>query len=308
MSQKKRGLGRGLSDLGVSELLSDLDSHVSVSTPHLNETITASISSATQHQNTGLRYLSVDQLQAGRYQPRKSFDQEALQELANSIQSQGMIQPIIARRMNSGYEIIAGERRWRAAQLAGLHDIPVIVRDINDETALALSLIENIQREDLNAIEEATALQRLIEEFQMTHQEISDAVGKSRAAVTNLLRLLKLNSDVRVLVEKGELEMGHARALLAIEGYQQSEIAKQIALKKLSVRQTETLIRHLQQDSQNKPSKPVRFDPNVLRLQKNLEEKLGAQINIQHSSKGKGKLVIHYNSIDELDGILGHIS
>ena len=308
MSQKKRGLGRGLGDLGVSELLSDLDSHVSVSTPHLNETITASISSATQHQNTGLRYLSVDQLQAGRYQPRKSFDQEALQELANSIQSQGMIQPIIARRMNSGYEIIAGERRWRAAQLAGLHDIPVIVRDINDETALALSLIENIQREDLNAIEEATALQRLIEEFQMTHQEISDAVGKSRAAVTNLLRLLKLNSDVRVLVEKGELEMGHARALLAIEGYQQSEIAKQIALKKLSVRQTETLIRHLQQDSQNKPSKPVRFDPNVLRLQKNLEEKLGAQINIQHSSKGKGKLVIHYNSIDELDGILGHIS
>jgi len=325
MSQKKRGLGRGLGDLGVSELLSDLDTQVStMPTPAVDgqgavasaPAVTTELSAnATQSEmpapaapTNGLRYLSVDQLQPGRYQPRKTFDQDALQELANSIQSQGMIQPIVVRRMNNGYEIIAGERRWRAAQLAGLEEVPVIIRDINDEVALAISLIENIQRQDLNSIEEAVALQRLIDEFQMTHQEVSEAVGKSRAAVTNLIRLLKLNPDVRVLVENGDIEMGHARALLSIEGYQQSEIAKQVASKGLSVRQTESLVRHLQTPKDEKPSNSTRSDPNILRLQKDLEEKLGAEINIAHTSKGKGKLVIRYNSIDELDGILAHIS
>lgn len=302
MSQKKRGLGRGLGDLGLSELLSDVQS-ASVSTvapaPVFSEQKKAGAKS------THLREVPIDKIRPGRYQPRKTMDSDSLQELAQSIRSQGVIQPIVLRRMNDGYEIIAGERRWRAAQLAELQQIPAIIRDISDEAAMAMGLIENIQRSDLNAIEEAAALQRLIMEFHLTHQEVADAVGKSRTLVTNLLRLLKLNPDVRALVENGHLEMGHARALLALENAQQSEAANSVVARACSVRQTEELVRRLQEGGK-KPA-PIKQDPNTASLQNELSEKLGAKVDIHHSAKGKGKLVIHYHSLDELEGILEKI-
>lgn len=289
MTQKKRGLGRGLGDLGLNELLSDLNP----STP-------------TGEKKSELKKLPIDTIEPGRYQPRKQMPKEALEELASSIKAQGIIQPIVVRHIGRGYEIIAGERRWRAAQMAGLHEVPVIIRDIPDEAAVAMSLIENIQRQDLNVIEEAVALQRLIDEFSMTHQEVADAVGKSRASVTNMLRLLKLNPDVRVLVEQGHLDMGHARALLALEGIQQSEVANNIVNRALSVRETEKLIRQLHSTvDQTKNMKNV--DPDVSRLQNDLSNKLGAVVVIRHSAKGKGKLLIQYNSVDELEGILQRI-
>jgi ParB family chromosome partitioning protein len=364
---KRPSLGKGLGDLGLSELLGDLDSPavsvaekpvvtaVAEAVPATKEAIVASdeqpvvetpsevsasdkiaTTPATQEApvaaeskaveqpatvtqappvaadnkagiNAQLKSLPVDVLKPGRYQPRKTFDEDALEELANSIKSQGIIQPIVVRPMNEGFEIIAGERRWRAAQRAELAEVPVIVKDLTDEAALAMSLIENIQRRDLNVIEEAEALDRLIREFRLTHQEVAQAVGKSRTGVTNLLRLLKLNIDVRLLVENGDIEMGHARALLSLEGLEQSKVAQAIVKKGLSVRQTEVLIRRVHDVKAAHRGEAEKPDPDVLRLQNELAEKLGANVRIQHTAKGKGRLVINYNSLEELQGILEHV-
>jgi ParB family chromosome partitioning protein len=263
-----------------------------------------------------LQKLPVDLLQRGKYQPRIDMRQETLQELADSIKVQGVVQPIIVRPINDDaatgrrYEIIAGERRWRAAQLAGLHEIPAIIRRVPDEAAIAMALIENIQREDLNPLEEARALQRLISEFDMTHATAAEAVGRSRAAVSNLLRLLELGEEVKGLVEHRELEMGHARALLGLENKrQQAEIAAEVAQKKMSVRETEALVKRLSAApaSTAGASDSASRDPNIRKLEGELSDKLGAKVQVQHSSSGKGKLVISYHTLDELDGILEHI-
>ena len=263
--------------------------------------------SADNSQPKDLQLLPIEQLQRGRYQPRRDIETDTLQELADSIKAQGVIQPIIVRQLNAReFEIIAGERRWRAAQLAGLSEVPTLVRDINDETAMAMALIENIQREDLNPLEEANALQRLIDEFQMTQQDVATVVGKSRTAVTNLLRLLKLNPDVKRLLEYGDLEMGHARALLSVTGHAQTKVAQQVVSQALSVRETEQLVRRLL----NPPTKvqPMNSDINTRHLQDNLSEKLGAKVTLKSLRDGKGKLIICYNNIDELDGILEHFN
>jgi ParB family chromosome partitioning protein len=249
-----------------------------------------------------LRQLPLDVIHPGRYQPRSVFDEEKLEELASSIRAQGVVQPIVVRSAGDGeFELIAGERRWRAAQLAEIADIPALVRDVSDEVAVAMSLIENIQREDLNPLEEATALRRLIDEFQMTHQEAADAVGRSRAAVSNLLRLLELVQEVKDMVDVRAIEMGHARALLSLDEELQVQAAREVINKRLSVRETETLVRRLLH-----PKKSVerRVDPDILRLQNHLGEALGARVKIQHQASGKGKLVISYNNADEFDGIL----
>jgi ParB family chromosome partitioning protein len=249
-----------------------------------------------------LRQLPLDVIRPGRYQPRSVFDEEKLEELASSIRAQGVVQPIVVRSAGDGeFELIAGERRWRAAQLAEIADIPALVRDVTDEVAVAMSLIENIQREDLNPLEEATALRRLIDEFQMTHQEAADAVGRSRAAVSNLLRLLELVQEVKDMVDVRAIEMGHARALLSLDEELQVQAAREVINKRLSVRETETLVRRLLH-----PKKSVerRVDPDILRLQNHLGEALGARVKIQHQASGKGKLVISYNNADEFDGIL----
>jgi len=254
-----------------------------------------------------LRQIAVDLLQRGKYQPRSHMGKEALEELAESIRQQGVVQPIVVRPIGEGrYEIVAGERRWRASQLAGLDKIPALVRDIPDEAAIAVALIENIQRENLNPIEEANALQRLANEFNLTHEQVATHVGRSRVAVSNLLRLLNLNTEVRAMLEKGELDMGHGRALLALEGTAQSQVARQIAHKQLSVREAEALVRH----SQNKPgkaAKSAKVDADTADLQRELSDKLGAKVSLSHNKNGKGKLIIEYNSLDELDGILQKI-
>lgn len=252
-----------------------------------------------------LRKLPVDVLQPGKYQPRIDMHNESLEDLADSIRAQGVVQPIVVRPLaqKGRYEIIAGERRWRASQLAGLHEIPALVRDVPDEAAIAMALIENIQRENLNPIEEARALQRLLDEFSMTHQQAAEAVGRSRVGVSNLLRLLSLNDDVRRLVEHGDIEMGHARALLGLEGPLQSQAAREVVARGMSVREAEHLVRRLQK-GEDQPRAPAKVDPDILRLQTDLSEKLGARVRFQHGAKGKGKLVISYNSLDELDGIL----
>ena len=264
-----------------------------------------------------LQKLPIDLLQRGKYQPRIDMRQETLQELADSIKAQGVVQPIVVRPISEGgqgqpkrYEIIAGERRWRAAQLAGLHEIPAVVRHVPDGAAIAMALIENIQRENLNPLEEARALERLIREFEMTHATAAEAVGRSRAAVSNLLRLLELTDEVKQLVGERAIEMGHARALLALENRkQQAEVAALVAKKKLSVRETEALVKRLstQPESTTESSAPG-SDPNIRKLESELSEKLGAKVRVQHSSSGKGKLVISYHTLDELDGILAHIS
>ena len=260
-----------------------------------------------------LARIPLDLLQRGRYQPRIDMRPESLQELADSIKAQGVVQPIVVRPIDSAaggsqrYEIIAGERRWRAAQMAGLAEIAAVVRDVPDEAAVAMALIENIQRENLNPLEEARALQRLIEEFEMTHQSAAEAVGRSRVAVSNLLRLLELGDEVKGLVERRELEMGHARALLGLSGRkQQSEVAALVAKKGLSVRETEALVRRMVAHAEGATAAaPARtLDPNIRKLQDDLTDKLGAKVAIQHSTSGKGKLVVSYNSLDELDGIL----
>ncbi len=255
-----------------------------------------------------LRKLSIELIQPGKYQPRIDMHADSLDDLAESIRSQGIVQPIVVRPIEKQghYEIIAGERRWRAAQIAGLHAIPALIRDVPDEAAIAMALIENIQRENLNPIEEAQALQRLIEEFEMTHQQAADAVGRSRASVSNLLRLLALNSDVRKLLERGDLEMGHARALLSLQDDSQEQAAREVVAKALSVRETEQLVRRYASDKDK--SIPVkRVDPDIQRLQDELSERLGAKVKFQHGAKGKGKVIIHYSNLDELDGILAHV-
>jgi ParB family chromosome partitioning protein len=254
--------------------------------------------------NGRLRQVPLDRIRPGPFQPRSVFEPESLGELADSIREQGVIQPIMVRPVGDGFEIIAGERRWRAAQQAGLDDIPVIVREVDDEVAVALALIENIQREDLNPLEEAAALKRLVGDFQLTHAEAAQAVGRSRSTVSNLLRLLELTLEVRELVDARHLEMGHARALLSLDPAQQAAAAREVVRRKLSVRETERLVRRLQ----NPPAPKARqADPDTLRLQEDLAETLCATVRIQHGPKGKGKLVISYNSADELEGIIGHL-
>ena len=294
MTKKKR-LGRGLDAL--------------LSKP------VAETQSASHRGTDGLQMIPVDLLQRGRYQPRVDMRQDTLEDLANSIKSQGVVQPIVARPLRKDgkaekYEIVAGERRWRAAQLAGLQEIPAVVREVPDEGAIAMALIENIQREDLNPLEEARALDRLIREFEITHQEAADAVGRSRAAVSNLLRLLDLADKVKALLESRELEMGHARALLSIaDKTQQLDIARQVVKKGLSVRETEQLVRSIVDGRGRKKPPATRPAPNadIRRLETELTDKLGARVTIDHGSKGNGKVVINYNSLDELDGILEHI-
>ncbi|MBI3188671.1 MAG: ParB/RepB/Spo0J family partition protein [Gammaproteobacteria bacterium] len=297
MSKKSRGLGRGL-----NALLGNAAEIKQLTNPEPVASAAASTSSS------GLQVLPVDLIQRGRYQPRVHFEPQALQELADSIRAQGVIQPIVVRPLGTGsYELIAGERRWRASQLAGMDTIPAVIRELDDSTAAAISIIENIQREDLNPLEESRALQRLIDEFTMTHQEVADSVGRSRTAVTNLLRLRELNEDVKTLVDEKQIEMGHARALLAITGHEQSVLAKKVADKGMSVRETEALVRrHLNPESHTVPAAP-RIDPDIKRLSEELSERIGAPVTLENKSGGKGKLIISYSSLDELDGILTRI-
>lgn len=284
MTKKKKRLGRGLDALLSSSLPAE-------------STDTSPVSST----NT----LPIEQLQPGEYQPRTRMDQDSLQELAESIKSQGIIQPILVRPIVGGrYEIIAGERRWRAAQLAHLQDVPVLVRDIPDEATLAVALIENIQRENLNPVEEAVGLKRLMNEFDLTHEEIAKSVGRSRTAVTNLLRLLSLSHGAKQLLEHGKIEMGHARALLGLPVEQQDYAAAQVHKKKLSVRQTEALVRQIVQPP--KQTKKQSKSADIQRLEEDLAEKLGTTVSVQDEN-GKGKIIIDYKSLDILDGIIEHI-
>jgi ParB family transcriptional regulator, chromosome partitioning protein len=286
---KKRGLGRGLDALlGGSKPPGE---------------------AATGGADDGdLRNLPVDAIQRGKYQPRTDMRKESLEDLASSIKVQGLVQPIIVRAIaGDRYEIIAGERRWRAAQLAGLHEIPAVVRVADDRATIAMALIENIQRENLNPLEESRALDRLMREFELTQQQAADAVGRSRSAVANLLRLNELNDDVKQLVENRELDMGHARALLGLVGNAQSEAAREVAKKGLSARETEGLVRKtLAAAGKSKPA-PKPLDPDIRVLQDDLAGKLGATVTVKHGKQGKGKLIIEYHSLDELDGILSHI-
>ncbi|MGB5277004.1 MAG: ParB/RepB/Spo0J family partition protein [Gammaproteobacteria bacterium] len=286
MATKKKGLGRGLNALlGGSE--------------------TVEVMTTVQTEDE-LRELAIDLIRRGPWQPRTHFDEIALKELADSISSQGVVQPIVVRAAaDNSFEIVAGERRWRAAQIAGLEQIPAVIKHFDDQTAAAVSLIENIQRENLNPLEESVALQRLIDEFSMTHQQVADTVARSRAAVSNLLRLQDLNADVKKLLENRRIEMGHARALLGVTGMVQSQLAKETAKKGLSVRETEQLVRK----ALNPPKKvkPVSKDPDIRKLENDLSEKLGAAVNIHQKGKGTGRLEISYSSLDELDGILSHI-
>ena len=294
---KKRGLGRGLDAL--------LGSHQAAKQIAQEA---EEVAASGQFKDGELKTLPVEFIQRGKYQPRREMNQEALEELAGSIRAQGVMQPIVVRPVGpEKYEIIAGERRWRATQLAGLDRIPVLIREVPDEAAIAMALIENIQREDLNPMEEAIALARLQQEFELTHQQIADAVGKSRATVTNLLRLMSLREDVQRLLEHGDLEMGHARALLTLAPELQASTAQNVVAKGLSVRQTEALVRRLQETKSDKPDTSFGPDADIQRLEESLAEKLGAPVQIQHTAKGKGKLVLTYNSLEELDGILSHI-
>lgn len=305
MVTKRPSLGRGL-----GALLGQTVTSPRAATDELREI------ALPQPRDQELAKLPVDLLQRGKYQPRMDMHEDTLQALADSIRAQGVIQPIVVRPLSATatgqpmrYEIIAGERRWRAAQLAGLHDIPAVIRRISDEAAVAMSLIENIQRENLNPLEEARALERLIKEFEMTHQTAAEAVGRSRAAVSNLLRLLELADDTKLLVEQGQLEMGHARALLALSNHrQQAATANLVATKHLSVRATEALVKRMLQQAAEPPASPPKPDPNIKQLESNLSDKLGSKVQLQHSLKGSGKLVITYHSLDELDGILAHIN
>ncbi len=290
MSMKKRGLGRGL-----DALLGATSSGQSTGVPERNT-------------DGELRELGVDLIQRGKYQPRIDMHPDTLEELANSIRAQGVVQPIVVRPLADGktYEIIAGERRWRASQIAGRQTIPAVVRKVPDEAAMAMALIENIQREELNPMEEANALQRLIDEFKMTHLQVAEAIGRSRVAVTNLLRLQSLTEEVKRMVVSGDLEMGHARALLSLAGDAQVQAARLVVSKGYSVRETERLVRRLL-SAKEQPAAEKTIDPDIRRLQDELADKLGARVTIQHGATGKGKLEITYNTLDELDGILAHI-
>ncbi|MGU5655609.1 ParB/RepB/Spo0J family partition protein [Aeromonas allosaccharophila] len=296
MTPKKRGLGKGL------------DALLSTSTAARQKQVMSDqrTEEAMAPTNQGeLRKLPVEWLQSGKYQPRKDMSQDALEELANSIRAQGVIQPIVVRPLGEqSFEIIAGERRWRASQLARLEVVPCIVKDVPDEAAVAIALIENIQREDLNAIEEAVALQRLLTEFELTHQQVAEAVGKSRTTVTNLLRLNQLNDDVKRFVEHGDLDMGHARALLALSGHAQSELAKLVAQKGLTVRDTEKLVQKALEPAKARVE-PAR-DPQIGYLERQLAEKIGNQVQLQPGKRDSGKLVISYENLSDLDRILGY--
>lgn len=301
MAAKRKGLGRGLDAL----LGNSLGANASSSTNSGPEEQTLSTEAK---QDESLKTVPVDLIQRGKYQPRRDMHPEALEELAASIKAQGVMQPIVIRPISADkYEIIAGERRWRATQLAGLDTIPAVIRDVPDEAAIAMALIENIQREDLNPIEEAVALKRLQDEFELTHQEVANAVGKSRTAVTNLLRLMSLDSEVKKLLEHGDIEMGHARSVLSLEPLQQRDVGQQVVSKSLSVRQTEALVRRLLEDKEKIKPKTV-SSPDLQKLEEGLSEKVGVPVMIQHSAKGKGKLVLKYNNLDELDGILAHMN
>ncbi len=288
---KQRGLGRGLGALlGGDEIVAEV----------------VSGSASTE----GLKNLAIDRVHRGKHQPRIKFDAEALQELADSIAKQGVVQPIVVRESDQGFEIVAGERRWRAAQIAGLHEIPAVVRKLDERSAAAISLVENIQREDLTALEEANALSRLQAHFDLTHQQIAELIGRSRAAVSNLLRLLELQPDVKKMLDHGELEMGHARALLALKGSDQVTAAKAIAAKGMTVRAAETLVNKQLTDqrsrSREEEDKPRR-DPDIASLEQRLAETLGAPVAITHKRTGGGKLEVKYSNLDELEGILEHI-
>src|SRR5450631_1044569 len=300
MSGKKPSLGRGLAELS----------------PLLAQRARTPLPEPPPVAGDRLANLPLDLLQRGKYQPRVDLRPESLSELADSIKSQGLVQPILVRPLpqrNPGesqrYEIIAGERRWRAAQMAGIEEIPAVIRDVPDETAVAMALIENIQREDLNPLEEARALSRLIDEFGLTHQAAAEAVGRSRAAVSNLLRLMELADEVKQMLEQRSIEMGHARALLGLTiRRQQIEVAGLVAKKGLSVRDTEALVRRLLAPASPKTEDAKEVDPDIHRLELELADKLGAKVMFQHTASGKGKLVVAYNSLDELEGILAHIT
>ena len=290
--EKKKMRKSGLGDRGLNMLLS------------------AGSDDKTDKKEGELKQLPVEKICRGQYQPRTNMDPGALQELAESIKAQGLIQPVIVRRLDNGmYELIAGERRWRAAQIAGLHEVPALVRRLEDQTAAAMSLIENIQREDLNPLEEAIAMNRLILEFGLTHQQTAESVGRSRSAITNSLRLLDLEPATKELLDTGQLNMGHARALLMLKDQLQVETARKVVSRQMSVRDTEKLVKSLAEaQSGNAKSKPVSVKSvEVKKLEQTLSEKLGAGVDIQYNNRGKGKLVIEYNNLDELDGILQHI-
>jgi ParB family transcriptional regulator, chromosome partitioning protein len=307
MTAKKPSLGRGLAELSplLARRIGMAEAETAVAAGPAGER---------------LANLPLDLLQRGKYQPRTDMRPESLADLAESIKSQGLVQPILVRPLpgpNPGesqrYEIIAGERRWRAAQMAGIGEIPAVIRDVPDEAALAMALIENIQREDLNPLEEARALTRLIEEFGLTHQQAAEAVGRSRAAVSNLLRLMELTEEVKELLEQRSIEMGHARALLSLTSRrQQIEVAGLVAKKSLSVRDTEALVRRLlnpaKPETESAGTETGSRDPDIRHLERELADKLGAKVMFQHAASGKGKLVVSYNSLDELEGILAHIS
>jgi len=300
MASKRKGLGRGL-----DALLSGSNTQAPKVPP---STDGAEATAKVTDTGETLKHVPVDLIQRGKYQPRRDMVPDALEELAESIKAQGVMQPIVIRPISAEkYEIIAGERRWRATQMAGLDQIPAVIRDVSDEAAIAMALIENIQREDLNPIEEAVALKRLQDEFDLTHQQVAEAVGKSRTAVTNLLRLIALDGEVKKLLEHGDIEMGHARAVLSLEPYQQKQVAEQIVAKGLSVRQTEAQVRRLQEEKKAVPDQ-VASNPDLEKLETGLSEKIGVPVMVQHTAKGKGKLVLKYNNLDELDGILAHLN
>lgn len=291
MAAKKRGLGRGLDALLGSA-----------------EQGPSAVGADTESVDGRLAELAVDLIRRGKYQPRRDMHPEALEDLANSIRAQGVMQPIVVRPVDDGcYEIIAGERRWRAAQMADLDTIPAVIREVGDEAAGAMALIENIQREDLNPLEEAIALARLRDDFGLTQQQVADAVGKSRATVTNLLRLLALREDVKTLLEHGDIEMGHARAILGLPQELQSQAAGAVVGKGLSVRQAEALVRRMIEEKEHPKPAPAAPDPDIRRLEEEIGEKVGAPVTIQHTPKGKGRIVFRYNSLDELEGILAHL-
>ncbi|MEL7557867.1 ParB/RepB/Spo0J family partition protein [Stutzerimonas chloritidismutans] len=289
MATKKRGLGRGLDALLGGANVAAIQEDAAQADVH------------------ELQHLPLDVIQRGKYQPRRDIDPVTLDELANSIRTQGVMQPIVVRSIGSGrYEIIAGERRWRASQQAGLDKIPAMVREVSDEAAIAMALIENIQREDLSPIEEAVALQRLQQEFQLTQQQVADAVGKSRVTISNLLRLIALPEEIKTLLAHGDLEMGHARALLGLPADQQVEGARHVVARGLTVRQTEALVRQWLSKPESTKTEP-KSDPDIVRLEQRLAERLGSPVQIKHGEKGKGQLVIRYSSLDELQGVLAHI-
>ena len=286
MTKKKRGLGA----LGVDVLLSASDTQ-----------------SILESSDQALQSLAIETIHQSPYQPRQVIEPEALEALASSIRKQGVVQPIVVRKIQNEYQLIAGERRWRAAQQAGLHEIPAVVKNVNDQEAAAIALIENLQREDLNPLEEAQAFTNLIENFELTHQEVGDVVGRSRAAVSNSLRLLALATPVKDMLNQGQIEMGHARALLALNKKQQTDCAQIILRRHLSVRQAEELVKQTLQKKLTSNQPTDKQDPDIFRLEQQLSDQIGANVSIQHNQSGKGRLQIRYNSLDEFQGIIDKI-